>query len=100
MAEKAGFALRWRQAALADLEEIFEFVALDNPAAAGRLASTLRAQVNRLRLNPRLGRSGRVAGIRELVVPRVPYIVAYQVRGRRIEVLAVVHTSRLWPTGF
>jgi addiction module RelE/StbE family toxin len=99
MAE-AGFALRWRQAALADLEDIFEFVAQDNPNAAVKLASSIRNQAERLRLNPHLGRPGRIAGIRELVVPRVPYIVAYQVRGRRIEILAVVHTSRLWPTGF
>ena len=99
MAE-AGFALKWRQAALADLEEIFEFVALNNPAAAARLASTIRAQAERLRLNPRLGRSGRIQGTREFVVQRLPYIVAYQVRGTRIEILAVVHTSRLWPAGF
>jgi len=99
MAE-AGFALRWRRAALADLEDIFEFVAQDNPIAAAKLAASIHNQAERLRLNPLLGRSGRVAGIRELVVPRVPYIVAYQVRGRRIEILAVVHTSRLWPIGF
>lgn len=99
MAE-ADYALRWRRAALADLEDIFEFVAQDNPIAAAKLAASIHSQAERLCLNPRLGRPGRVAGIRELVVPRVPYIVAYQVRGRRIEILAVVHTSRLWPTGF
>ena len=99
MAE-AGFALRWREAAFADLEDIFEFVAQDNPIAAAKLASSIHNQAERLRLNPRLGRPGRLAGVRELVVPRLPYIVAYQVRGRRIEILAVVHTSRLWPTGF
>lgn len=99
MAE-TGFALRWRHAAFADLEDIFEFVAQDNPIAAAKLASSIHNQAERLRLNPRLGRPGRLAGVRELVVPRVPYIVAYQVRGRRIEILAVVHTSRLWPTGF
>ena len=99
MAE-AGFALKWRHAALADLEEIFEFVASDNPAAAVRLAFAISAQAERLRLSPRLGRMGRVPGTREFVVPRLPYVVAYQLRGRRVEILAVVHTSRLWPTNF
>lgn len=38
--------------------------------------------------------------IRELVIPRLPYIVAYRIRGEVIEVVRVLHTSRMWPERF
>lgn len=50
--------------------------------------------------NPLIGRAGQVAGTRELVISRYPYIAAYQVKGKAVEILAVVHTSRLWPDIF
>jgi plasmid stabilization system protein ParE len=47
--------------------------------------------------NPKLGAPGRVPGTRELVIPKTPYIVPYRVRGSRIEIARVYHTSRRWP---
>jgi toxin ParE1/3/4 len=53
--------------------------------------------VERLAELPGLGRPGRVAGTRELIVPGTPYIVPYRLRGDRLEVIAVFHTSQKWP---
>ncbi len=47
-----------------------------------------------------MGRADRVAGSIELVVAGTPYIVAYRVRGRAVELLGVIHTARLWPDSF
>jgi len=49
---------------------------------------------------PQSGRTGRIGGTRELVVPRTPFIVAYRIKDETIDILAVHHTSRRWPERF
>jgi toxin ParE1/3/4 len=56
--------------------------------------------VERLREFPALGRPGRVAGTRELVIPGTPYIVPYRVTGEGIHVLTLMHSSQRWPERF
>jgi len=53
--------------------------------------------VGLLKKNPALGRAGRVAGTRELVVAGTPYVVPYRVRGEAVEILRVFHAARRWP---
>ncbi|MBH8572974.1 hypothetical protein I8752_08065 [Nostocaceae cyanobacterium CENA369] len=43
---------------------------------------------------------GRIAGTRELVITRTPFIVAYRVRADQIEILAVIHATRRWYDNF
>jgi toxin ParE1/3/4 len=90
----------WRHAALNDLGSIREFIAQDNPAAAARVRAALRAAVDPLADYPNLGRAGRVAGTRELVVADLPYIIVYRVADDTVRILAVLHTSRQWPRRF
>jgi len=56
------------------LEDICERIAADNPTAAHRMIERIRAAVTRLTTSPALGRPGRVADTRELVIPRTPYM--------------------------
>lgn len=87
--------VRWLGAAAGDLDLVYEFSALDDPAAAeGEVLRVLDA-AGRLGVHPSLGRPGRVAGTRELVV--APYIVAYRVKGDVVQVLRVLHGARNWP---
>jgi toxin ParE1/3/4 len=88
---------RWTRPALVDLEVIGDFVARDNPGAAARLVAGIAAAVEALGDHPHLGRPGRLAGTRELVVAQTPYIVPYRVRREEIEILAVFHGARRWP---
>ena len=90
-------ALRWHRQALDDLRSIHDYIAAENPAAARTVISHLREQARELLHHPEIGRAGRLPGTRELVVLRFPYILAYRERGADIEILLVVHTSRLWP---
>ena len=87
----------WLQPALDDLRGIHDYIAGDKPAAARRVVAAVRDATNVLREQPGLGRAGRIEGTRELVVRRYPYIIAYRQAAERVEVLAVVHSSRLWP---
>jgi len=90
----------WRAAALNDLESIRDFIAQDNPRAAARVRTAIQTTIDRLAQFPRLGREGRVAGTRELVVPNAPYVVVYRIVENQVRILAVLHTARRWPRRF
>jgi toxin ParE1/3/4 len=79
------------------LEDIHERIAADNPTAARRMIERIRAAVTRLAASPALGRPGRVADTRELVIPRTPYIVPYRVKGDVVQIITILHGARRWP---
>ena len=87
----------WSPRAIEHLAHLREYIARDNPNAAKRIASALLEAIERLAQLPNLGRPGRVAGTRELVVPGAPYIIPYRLRGDRLEVVAVFHARQKWP---
>lgn len=87
----------WSPRAIEHLAHLRSYIAHDNPNAADRAAATLLAAVERLAEQPHLGRPGRVAGTRELVVPRTPYVIPYRLRGDRLEIVAVFHGRQKWP---
>jgi len=89
--------VRWLRKALANLEAEAEYIAQDNPKAAANMVGAVATAVERLARHPSLGRSGRVHGTRELIIPQAPYILPYRVRGNHIEILRVFHASRKWP---
>jgi addiction module RelE/StbE family toxin len=84
----------WTNRALADIEEIYEYVAADKPVAERKLAEKLLLAGDALATHPYLGRVTRPGNIRELVIGS--YLLAYRVvdPGPRIEILAVVHGAR------
>lgn len=92
--------LRWSQAALADLIELRAYIAQDRPQAATSVARRILDTVSHLERFPKMGRPGRVAGTRELVVSRTPYLVPYRIREDTIELLRVLHGARKWPERF
>jgi toxin ParE1/3/4 len=92
--------VRWLRTALANLDAEAEYIAEDNPAAAGRVVKKIFAAVELLRENPAMGRPGRVAETRELVVGETPYIIPYRIRGDVVEILRVFHAARKWPGKF
>jgi toxin ParE1/3/4 len=87
----------WSPRAIEHLAHLREYIARDNPNAANRIASALLEAVEHLAQLPNLGRPGRVARTRELVVPGTPYIIPYRLRGDRLEVIAVFHARQKWP---
>lgn len=88
----------WLRKALLNLDEEAAYVALDNPQAAQQIVTRIVHAVELLRLQPGLGRPGRVPGTRELLVANTRYLIPYRVRGKRIEILRIFHTSRKPPS--
>lgn len=89
--------LLWTRRALAEIDEIFAYVAADSPIAAEHVALLIEAKARLLIDQSYMGRSGRVDGTREFVVTGTPYILPYRVCDGRVEILAVLHASRQWP---
>jgi addiction module RelE/StbE family toxin len=89
--------LEWSRFALADRDEIFDYIERDNPRAAIAMDDLIGAQVSLLATFPRTGRNGRVVGTRELVISRTPYLAVYRVLDDTVRVLRVLHGSRRWP---
>lgn len=92
--------VRYTRRSLADLDEVFAFISRDDPRAARAMLDRIRVAIEGLQTFPESGRRGRVAGTRELVVHGTPFLVAYRVTAATIDVLAVLHASRRWPSSF
>ena len=89
--------IRWLNKALINLNEAMQYVALDDPAAARKMAVFIRNQVKELANQPYSGRKGRIFGTRELVIRKYPFILPYQVLDGELLILRVFHTSQELP---
>ena len=83
-----------------DLEAAYDYVQQDSESAARRLVKRIFSAVGMLTRYPLAGREGRVQGTRELVVAGTPYVIAHRIHREEIQVLAVLHGARRWPTAF
>lgn len=91
--------IAWTEPALQNLDDIGDYIALDNPRAAENVVRRIVETVAALAYHPRMGRAGLVAPTRELIVSGTPYIVVYRLR-ERIEIIAIFHGARKWPSSF
>lgn len=89
--------LVWAPFALADRNNIFDYIEASNPEAAADIDETIVEAARRLIEFPESGRPGRIPGTRELVIPRTPYIAAYVVTADRVRILRILHGAQLWP---
>jgi addiction module RelE/StbE family toxin len=89
--------LVWSRLALADRDGIFTHIEADNPKAAIHVDEQIVLSVRRLVEFPESGRLGRVAGTRELVIPRTPYIAAYVSTADTVRILRIIHGVQIWP---
>jgi len=89
--------LVWTNAAVADLEQISDYLFENNPELAGTTIHNIFKFASELKLFPRRGRPGRKEGTRELVLTHLPYVVVYEVVDQSVRVLRVLHGARRWP---
>ncbi|MGB8888342.1 MAG: type II toxin-antitoxin system RelE/ParE family toxin [Candidatus Korobacteraceae bacterium] len=87
----------WSRRAIRHLTHVRDYIAQDNPASAAEVARKILESVELLTRHPNLGRQGRIAGTRELVVADTPYVIPYRIHRNRLELMAVFHGRQRWP---
>jgi toxin ParE1/3/4 len=71
--------LRYERGALADLDEIFAYIAADNPEAAARLVDSIELIAARIAALPHIGGATRRVGFRLFAVGN--YLIVYEIAG-------------------
>ena len=87
--------LTWTEPAILDLEEIAEYIALDNPSAAKKLVRTVFQKLERLEQHPRSGRKPpeiKKTFYREVIVG--PCRIFYRIDKENIYILYVMRGER------
>jgi toxin ParE1/3/4 len=89
--------VRFTRPARDDLDEIFNHIAKDNPAAASRVVTHLIDRALALDQSPHQGREVDEPNARAIIVPRFRYFIFYTVEGGEIHITHIRHTSRQRP---
>ncbi len=87
----------WSEPAIADLEAIADYIALENPSAASALVARIFGHVRQLETHPESGSRPRELGsrtrYRQIVEP--PCRIFYRFDGAHVFVVHVMRTERL-----
>ncbi len=89
--------LVWLGRAIADRDSQLDYISELNPRAAIEQGDCIASHIDKLVQHPDMGRVGRKQGTRELVITHTSFIVVYRVKGKRIELLRVLHGAQQWP---
>ena len=90
--------VHWTARAEQDLEDILAYYQNEAGAhVAQSIYVRIRSSVQSLQQFPERARIGRVAGTRECVIARLPFIVVIQAQEDYVHVLNVIHTARKYP---
>jgi toxin ParE1/3/4 len=87
--------LRYERGALADLDEIFAYIAADSREAAGRLVARIERVATRMAASPHIGGTTRKSGF--LRFPVGKYLIVYEIVNDEVVVLYVRHSARPRP---
>jgi toxin ParE1/3/4 len=89
--------LAWTARARRARTAAIDYIAQDSPQAALAQLGAIEQQIKSLPDHPALGRPGRVAGTRELVINRTPFILVYRIEDDAIRILHFLHGGQQWP---
>jgi toxin ParE1/3/4 len=87
--------LRYERGALADLDEIFAYIAQDNREAAARLVARFEEAAARIAESPYMGEATRKSGFRRFPVGH--YLMVYEVGRNEVVIHYVRHGARRRP---
>lgn len=91
--------VKWLRSALQNLHQAVDYIAQDILVAASSAAENIWETATRLEHHPYIGRPGRLKGTRELVVPRLPYVIRYRIKTETVEILRIHHMAQRWTEG-
>lgn len=90
--------VEWRTLASEDRDNLFDYIAADDPVAAIELDDRIERQTDALVERPELYKPGRVKGTREMVLTS-RYVLVYKVRKQAgvIEILRIIGARQDYP---
>jgi toxin ParE1/3/4 len=88
---------RFSDTALIELEEIFTYIAADNPNAAAEVIRRIKHVVTTIGEFPEIGHEADEPNSRMLSVGRYPYLIFYTVAADEVVVIHVRHAARQRP---
>ncbi|WP_243543884.1 type II toxin-antitoxin system RelE/ParE family toxin [Pseudodesulfovibrio tunisiensis] len=90
-------SIKWTESAYADLTDLMDYFRKQGEPGVGKmLVAKIHKATGTLRTFPHAGRAGLLKDTRELVIPHIPYFLVYQVQRDVVNLLRVMHTSKLW----
>jgi toxin ParE1/3/4 len=89
--------VRFTETALIEIDEIFAYIARNNPTAAAGVVQRIQQMIARLGEFPRMAPKTDEAGARMAPLGRYPYLIFYAIEGDDVVVLHVRHGARLRP---
>ena len=89
--------VKWSKTSIKDLNHIFDYIEKeDRPETARKSILKIINAVSQLERFPEIGRRGRVVGTKELIIPSTPFIIIYRLKDSVLEILTILHHSRMW----
>jgi toxin ParE1/3/4 len=92
--------LRWTPRAVADLEQIADYLLAVNPKSWKRLLSRLQIAIDYLLQFPHMGKAGLVEGTREFVLSGTPYILVFRLKHDVVQIVSVRDGRMQLPPGY
>ena len=89
--------IEWLPIAARNRDDQLAWLEERSPRAALAAGKAIAQAVLDLAHHPRIGRPGRLAGTRGLVVGGTPYVVAYRLESEGIVILRLLHGAQRWP---
>ncbi len=86
--------------AVADLRAIVDYIANDNPIAAGDVRVRIEQSIMVLQAHPLIGQLTELRGLHKWPIPGLPYSAYYRIEKSRIVIARVLHGKRKWPDSF
>jgi plasmid stabilization system protein ParE len=89
--------VRYAATALAELSDIFSYIARHDRAAAARVVAHIEESAARLARFPRMGTPKYKPGVRMIPLRRYPFLIFYTIELDQVLILSVRHAARKRP---
>jgi addiction module RelE/StbE family toxin len=89
--------VRYTETALAELGDIFSYIAQHNRVAAAQIVARIEELAARLARFPQMGTPKYKPGVRMIPLRRYPFLIFYTVESDEVLILSVRHAARKRP---
>jgi len=80
-----------------DIKSIYDYIVENSTVTtAKKVLSSIENTIDKLEEFSQLGKVGRIKNTRELIVPRLPFVILYKIYPDKIAITSIMHTSKKW----